>query len=283
MFGNVAPVVEALSEQDSRLFRDYYCALCRRIGKLSQPARLGLSYDMTFLAILLDSLSKTEPRTQGQRRCPLHPTKPTRHIESDGISYAADMSVLLIRAKVADDAKDEKNPFMNLASAIIRDRVSSRTVERNAINTQLAALSQVESKNLHDEDMAADCFAVLCGKLFAPEGFDENTQEALYWLGYNIGRWIYLLDAYDDLEHDIKKGCYNPFCTGGTAREIKAQRGAQIEQMLYYTLSEAAGAFDLLPINRYKSLLENIIYIGLAARQRSVMHAPAKGKQNEPI
>lgn len=285
MFGNVAPALDALSEQDKALFRGYYCSLCREIGRRSQPARLGLSYDMTFLAILLCSLDNSETDFDGRSRCALHPFKAApRAVRSKGLSYAADMSVLLIKAKLADDAADEKNPLFRTAASIIRsDSVCGRTREREIIASQLAALAKIEKENVKDPDAAADCFAVLCAKLFSPDFTDEKEREALYWLGYNIGRWVYLLDAYEDLEHDLKKGCYNPFAEGKSAAEFKSAHSAEIEEMLYFTLSSAAAAFDLLPVRRYKALLENIIYIGLNARQNYVLHGPRKEKGYEPI
>ena len=277
MFGNVAPATDALSEQDKELFRGYYCSLCREIGRRSQPARLGLSYDMTFLAILLCSLDNDKD-FDARSRCILHPFKTApKAVSSKGLSYTADMSVLLIKAKLADDAADEKNPLYRAAASVIRDgTISGHASERETIASQLAALTKIEEENIRDPDMAADCFAVLCAKLFSPEFIGAKEKEALYWLGYNIGRWVYLIDAYDDLEHDLKKGCYNPFADGRIAEKIKSERGAEIEETLYFTLSSAAAAFDLLPVRRYKSLLENIIYIGLSARQNYVLHGPRK-------
>ncbi len=281
MFGNVAPAPDALSEQDKRVFRGYYCSLCREIGSRSQPARLGLSYDMTFLAILLCSLDNSGTDFDGMSRCLLHPFKTApKAVSSKGLSYAADMSVLLIKAKLADDASDEKNPFFRAAASVIHDSsVTGYTAEREAIASQLAALADIERQNIHDQDMAADCFAVLCAKLFSPEFVGEKEREALYWLGYNIGRWVYIIDAYEDLAHDLKKGCYNPFAGEGSCEKFKSEQGSQVEETLYFTLASAAAAFDLLPISRYKSLLENIIYIGLSARQNYVLHGPRKEKR----
>lgn len=279
MFGYVTPAFEALSEEDKRIFRGYYCALCREIGKRSQPARIGLSYDMTFLAILLASLAE-EAAFSERVRCALHPFKRIPIAEpSRELDYSADMSVALIKAKLADDTRDEKNPLYAAANSLICDKSCKAKREREIISQKLAELAEIERKNLHDPDLAADCFATLCGEIFAAEFLDKQVREAIYWLGYNIGRWVYLTDAYADLEHDIKKHSYNPFAEGTDAAQIREQNGERIEELLYFALSEASAAYDLLPVKRFGTLLENIIYIGLPMRQEAVL----RGKERKRV
>lgn len=270
MFGYIVPAPDALSKEDMMLFRSFYCSLCREIGKRSQFARLSLSYDMTFLAILIEALAENEPVCERELRCPLHPLKPTQKFSGKGISYSADMSVVLIKAKLDDDARDENNPVYKLANKLIKEEIADIDRARAAVEGSLAALAEIEAENIRNPDAAADSFAKLCGEMFSLSPVPEKEKKTLYWLGYNLGRWIYLTDAYNDLEHDIKKNSYNPYADGSTADEIRKNKGEEITAMLKFTLAEAAAAFDLLNIKRYKSLLENIIYIGLPARLSEV-------------
>ncbi len=284
MFGNVIPAEKALSLEDRELFRGYYCALCREIGKRSQSARIGLSYDITFLALILEAISNEEPRFNKVIRCPLHPFKKTSIVsDSDAVRYAADLSVVLIKAKLDDDCRDKKNPIYRLANAIICDRTDCADEVRECIRQGLLSLDNIEKENRLVPDEAADCFAALCGGIFAAGTEDTTAKKPLYWLGYNIGRWTYLLDAYADIEEDIKNGSYNPFKTSSDARKIIEEKGDAIEEMLYFTLSQVSAAFDILKVKRYKSLLENIIYIGLVSRQEAVITQKRKEKGNEPI
>ncbi len=277
MFGYVVPAPDALSDDDKLLWQSFYCTLCRQIGKRSQPARLGLSYDLTFLALLIAGLSHTPPKFEGSHRCILHPTKKTNIYEAcDAFDYAADASVILIKAKLDDDRHDENNPLYSVASYFIKDNEAKQATLRDKISTSLFKLSEIEKENLLDVDLAADAFAVLCGELFRLSPTPESEKKALYWLGYNLGRWIYLIDALEDLESDIKKGSYNPFAKGGSFEEITLNEKSAIEEMLYFTLSEAASAYDLLSVKRYSSLLENIIYVGLPARLNEIMHKKGK-------
>ncbi|MEE0944222.1 MAG: DUF5685 family protein [Clostridia bacterium] len=270
MFGYIVPAPEALSQEDRMLFRSFYCSLCREIGKRSQFSRLSLSFDMTFLAILIEALAEKEPVCDRTVRCIVHPLKPTQKLSGKGISYSADMSVILIKAKLDDDARDESNPLYRIASKLIKEDIPNNDSARAAVERSLAALAEIEGNNIKNPDAAADCFAKLCGEMFSLSPVPEKEKKAIYWLGYNLGRWIYLTDAYNDIEHDIKKNSYNPYADGGTADEIRENRGKEITEILKFTLAEAAAAFDLLNVKRYKSLLENIIYIGLPARLAEV-------------
>lgn len=283
MFGYVTPAFDALSEEDRNLFRSFYCSLCRQIGKSSEAARLSLSYDLTFLAILHSALADGEPQRLGRHKCLLHPIKAAGEIfENDALSYAADLSVILIKAKLDDDIKDENSLKARIGNIILKDKVCGRADERRTISLSLERLSVIEAENDRNPDLAADCFAKLCADIFSAPFADSGSKDTLYWLGYNLGRWIYLTDAVCDLEKDIKKGSYNPYADGRSYDEIMVSRRQEIERSLCFTLSEVAAAFDLLDIKRYGTLLENIIYIGLPARLKTALYGAGK-EQNGSI
>ncbi len=274
MFGYITPAISALSDEDKALWQSFYCTLCRQIGEISQTARLGLSYDLTFLAILIAAISDIEPTVSGMRRCILHPFKKTaEYAPSEAFSYAAGASVILIKHKLDDDRRDDKNILCGILANMIKDdRVALYDLD-NEILTSLARLDEVEKQNLIDLDRSADCFAVLCARLFSLSPAPESQKKPLYWLGYNLGRFIYLLDAWEDLKSDIKKGSYNPFADGRAVDEI-LNDAPRVQDMLTFTLSEAAAAYDLLDVKRFSAILENVIYAGLPARLELIM----KGK-----
>lgn len=279
MFGYITPAFEVLSEEDKLLFRSFYCSLCREIGKNSQAARLALSYDMTFLAILLSALAEDKPESMGKQKCLLHPLKAaTECFENPSIKYAADLSIILTKAKFDDDIKDDHSLKARIGNSVLSDSIHGREKERTAIISALATLSDVEAEGVHNPDLAADSFAKLCAEIFSIPSEKDAEREALYWLGYNLGRWIYLTDAVNDLEKDIKKGSYNPYADGRSYDEILKDRKSDMEEGLCFTLSQAAAAFDLLDIKRYKPLLENIIYTGLPARLKAVLYGKSEEK-----
>lgn len=277
MFGYVTICREHLSEEGFNAFRAYYCGLCREIGKrCSQFARLGLSYDITFLAIVLSSL--TDDGETNTRHCLVKMGKEHPCVENDkAVEYAADMGVLLSYLKLLDDWNDEKNVKALLEMQLFRGAVKKAKnrypkvyEEIKACLDKLSALEKEQSKSI---DETADCFAKILEILFTPDFVtDEAQRRALAWLGYNIGRWIYIIDAYNDLEKDIKERNYNPFIY---ADEVNT---ADISESLTFTLENASSAYNLLSIKRNREVIENIIYTALKLKQNAII-----GETNESL
>ena len=277
MFGYVTICREHLTDEDFDTFRAYYCGLCREIGRrCSHPARLGLSYDITFLAITLSSLFEDGERHT--RRCAVKGFKQHDCIENDrALSYAADMGVILTYLKLLDDWKDERSVKARLKMLLFH-RAAAKARRRypevyNEIKTHLDALGTLEEAMSDSVDETADCFAKILETLFTPDFItDEYTRRALAWLGYNIGRWIYIIDAYKDREKDKKENSYNPFNCRGVfdAKET--------EESLTFTLENAASAYNLLKIKRNKNIMENILFTALRLKQAQIL-----GEINESV
>ena len=130
----------------------------------------------------------------------------------------------------------------------------------------------LEKENIQDIDLAADPTAKMLSKLFAlcsPDG----EMRALERLGYSMGRWIYILDAANDLEEDIKKKRFNPFKAEiKEDTDIKEFIKNRVTSSLNICICEAESAFDLLEIMRFKNILGNIIYLGLEDSQQQIIN-----------
>ncbi len=256
MFGYVNVCRDELKVKELKLFHAYYCGLCKRQGKLCGAAsRLILSYDFTVLALLLDSMEEQRPEISAGR-CMLHPFKKRPVVtQSPCMDYCAQMSVALAYYKALDDHTDDgvsiKSAALALKPAVnkIKNKYPDKLYN---IEKYLAEITEAEKTGKKNIDIPAAAFGKLMAELFCK---DETENRALYEFGYNIGRWIYVMDAIDDFEKDKKKGRYNPF---STAEEIAEQANA-----VWYNLSAAAAAFELLEIKRNKSILDNIVYTGL--------------------
>ena len=295
MFGYVTVYKELISEADYTIFKQYYCGLCRAIGRrCSQTARLGLSYDLTFLAIVLSSISDDETESEN-KPCIIHPIKKRESIKNDmATDYAADMGVLLDYLKLLDDWHDEKS-IKALFGILLFYGGMKKARKRHKkcsgeIKAQLSRLSKLEKENSSDIDECADCFAKILETLFTPEFItDENQRRVLSWLGYNIGRWIYVIDAVNDMEKDYKKGSYNPFNSGfdgGDYTEYVKKLKEDKKLTLTFTLENAASAFELLDIKKNHTLIEGLIYDCLKYRQTQILEgqrSQMKGNENEPI
>jgi len=275
MFGYVHVNKALLSEEDFRIFRAYYCGLCKQIGKNSQIARLGLSYDMTFLLTLLCAISEEEPKVESGK-CLLHPLKKDIFVtEAKALEYVSDMSILLVLKKLEDDKLDEKSLKAFFGEKVYK-KAAKKAVKRYfnkdaEIEKYLKSLSELEKTECEDSDKTADCFAKICELIFLPDYItDKNTRKILAWLGYNLGRWIYLIDALDDVKNDVKKNRYNPFkqrfLKDGWEKLCK-----DVEVTLTYTLANIAAAYDMLDVKRNDTILKNIIYSGLDGVQKRIL------------
>lgn len=263
MFGYVNVYKDLLRVCDYNVFRGYYCGLCKQLGKnFNQLTRFGLSYDMTFLAILMSSLDEEKPEMK-MENCIAHPLskRPVIH-DDNGISYSADMSIMLMYLKLKDDWVDEKS--IKSFAAIFYHHSYKKVVKKykrqyDIVVRNMQNLRKAELENSSNPDKVADCF----GKVLETV-FDKNADnKALAWLGYHIGRFIYITDAYNDFEKDVKNKSYNPFVVmlgeNGDKNSIKEE----VTNSLTFTLSEISNAYNLLNIKKNKELLDNIVYLGL--------------------
>ncbi|MCD8391433.1 MAG: DUF5685 family protein [Firmicutes bacterium] len=276
MFGYVTICRDCMSDDEYNTFRAYYCGLCKETGRqCSQVSRLGLSYDITFLALLLSSLEEGEP-CFAERRCAVHPCVKCKVVENDrAVSYAANMGVLLSYLKLADDWRDERS-FKALFGAAFLRRGTVKAKKRyatqyEAIERELRRLDEYE-KSGGGLDECADCFAKILECLFAPEFItDETAARVLKWFGYNLGRWIYVTDAYNDIEKDLKTRSYNPFLKNGADAGVKERVRDKTKFSLTLNLNELAAAYELLDIKKNDGIIRSVIYTSLTAVQNKVL------------
>ena len=275
MFGYVTICGECMDKADLEMFSAYYCGLCAATGEqCSQLARLALSYDITFLAAVLSALDKSKPEII-ERRCMAHPTKRKKRVVNDrALDYAANMGTLLMYAKLCDDMADERS-LKAIPGRLALSGGMKRARERyprqyEGITRRLRELDERE-KNNACLDEAADCFAKILEILFTPEFItDESERKILSWFGYNIGRWIYVIDAYDDIEKDLKRGGYNPFISE-LEKTDKAEIAKRLSLTLTLNLNAAASAYELLRVYKNDGIIRHIIYTSLYMRQKNIL------------
>jgi len=260
MFGYVMANVRELSKEQRQRYGSVYCGICRRIRTQSSPAaRLTLSYDMAFLALMLMSLYEPE-EAAGTRACGLHPVKPRRWVDSEYIRYAADMNVALAYYNAKDDCYDDRNPLAAaLAGSLekclpeIRQRYPRQC---GAMERCIRQLSELEGENCPNPDLPAACFGELMGQLLVYR--EDRWSENLRQLGMALGRYIYLADAAVDYRRDARKKSYNPFLAMGTGGD-----GARWEKYLLLAMGRCTDYYERLPLVQDKALLDNILYSGI--------------------
>lgn len=273
MFGYITICKEELKIKEYNMYKAYYCGLCKALGKnYSQAMRLGLSYDLTFLAMLMDSIATENVEVESERCLKHIGAKQNVVKNSDALIFCSDINVLLTYYKLLDDIKDSF-PLKALTLIIPYILPAKKARKRQSylagrIKRHLNELAKVEKSGTDDTDLAAHHFACLLEDIFAG---DDNLRK----LGYNLGRFIYLIDALDDYEKDLKSGNYNPLVKK-FGNDFKGAKEFA-EQSLIYTLSCGASEYEKLNILKNKEILDNIIYFGLKQRLYTVL----KGKNNE--
>lgn len=261
MFGYVTTNQEELKIKDFRRYQTFYCGLCRDLGdRHGQTARLTLTYDMTFLAVLLTGLYEPEERVE-ERFCPLHPAKKRICRRNAAVSYAADMNLLLCYYNLLDDWLDEKKPVPLALARMIRGDVREIMIkyprQARAVRQYMKKLRECELENSPDLDRASGDTGRMLAEIFVWK--DDHWKETLGKVGFYLGKFIYLMDAFEDVEKDRKTGNYNPWRF--IADEEKFQdRALQILTML---AARCSGEFEKLPVVEYVDILRNILYSGI--------------------
>lgn len=271
MFGFVQANVQDLNDNEKERYQAVYCGLCRTLGQqYGSLAKLGLTYDLTFLTLLLSSLY--EPSEQsGSGRCIIHSCKAHSYVQNRCTEYAADMTIALTYHKCLDDWKDERNlAGRSYAALLAKSYQKVRTlypVQCNVMEQELSVLAVIEAECNPSPDAGANAFGTMMGSMFTYK--NDNWSEAMYALGYGLGKYIYLADAAVDLEHDRKHGNYNPLAELSMPPE-------ELRPVLKTILGEVSSAFESLPLVQDVNLLRNILYSGIWIKYNRKMEKERK-------
>jgi hypothetical protein len=283
MFGYILPDKPELKIREYETYRAYYCGLCRAIKKNhGNLPRLTLTYDTAFLALFLSSLAEEPPKFR-EIRCFLHPLKRRKIItDSEVLGYAADMNVLLSWLNLKDKWKDEQSlparAGMIALKSAYRGVVKRYPEKSRIIHDRLEELSELEDHKCDSIDEAAEPFARLMEEIICCQPVCNviRDESILRRIGYHVGKWLYTIDALDDLEKDSKSKSYNPFLyqyhyRGERIEEFRSSIAQDAEFLLIHTLSELAKSFELLEFKRHKEITGNIIYLGMQKKTDTIL------------
>ncbi len=269
MFGYVRPLKGELRVREYEAFRIAYCGLCHSLRRQGgAAARYVVNYDFTFLAMLL--MGDT-PACVVKRRCPVHPFRRRRCLESCAeLEKAADCSLILSWWKLRDTLEDEgfwRSVPARLALLFLRRayrRASRREADFDgAVSARLADLSRMERLGESSLDRQADCSAVILRSCAETVG-DEERRRVLEELFYHVGRFVYILDAVEDLPEDLRRERPNPLrerC--GADGKLPEEEREELQLTLDLSLQRISAAYQLLGQGPWSGILENIIYLGM--------------------
>ena len=292
MFGYVKVNSAELKVKEYELYRGAYCGLCRSMGKCTgQCSRMTLNYDFVFLALVRLAIVP-EKVCFKQRRCLAHPLKKRNSMErNQALDYCSAASAILNYQKVADDIADEKGlkrlkarlamPLVAHARRKALKRFPQLKELDASVDERLAKLAEIEKSKCGSVDIPAACFGEILGEIMS-FGFEGADRRIAYELGKNIGAWIYIADAIDDMEADLKKGRYNPFLElyGGRIPD-----GEELESIFFAVknhLYGAEAAVDLIDGDgSVKNIIQNIIYLGITERTQEIIKSYTKDKSGK--
>lgn len=268
MFGYVTIDKPELKVKEFYRYKSYYCGLCRTLKEeYGFRGRMTLSYDMAFLVLLLTSLYET-PTKELQSHCPLHPVKKIPMLQNEISEYGAKMNILLVYFKCEDDWKDDKSlkgiAGMHLFRKKAKELCKEYKRQAQVIQKQLKVLAVYEEKQEETLDLAAGAFGKLMAELFVYK--EDMWEQELRNFGFYLGKFIYIMDAYDDLEEDLKTGSYNPLKAVKKNSKDDNDYENTVQQILVMMMAEATAAFEKLPLLWDSEILRNILYSGVWAK-----------------
>ena len=284
MFGYVKPEKPYLYMKDDTLYNALYCGVCKSIGKnCSQKARLSLTYDIAFFSALVHNLANEDVEITRQR-CVTHWIKKRPMVKKGDrlTDLSAMINVELAYYKIKDDILDGNGGKVKLAffkrshKKVLKSHPEiSKIIEKNYDD-----LFKLENQKCSVFDMVCDPFSKMMEEL-GEYALGEKSTESAKKLFYFLGKWIYLIDALDDYEKDVKEGSYNPFyyCYGekNTLKEMLELHGKEVSFAFSDVFASLKTATTECKFYFNKDLIDNVIYRGIPSVTLKILK---KGKEN---
>ncbi|MDD4002878.1 MAG: DUF5685 family protein [Clostridia bacterium] len=278
MFGYVTPDKPYLYIKDFTLYKSVYCGICKSLKQYGTLPRITTNYDSVFLSILLHNYLNIDYNIKRQN-CILHPLKKRNIAQTDELSkLIVSISVMLVYHKFTDDIIDGEGFFKRLLRFFTVKRAYKKAKKLlpaadKVITEEYNRLRAFEKENCSSIDMVSDCFAMMMQKL-CPLLLKETDSE-MERLFYSIGKWVYLIDALDDLEKDKKNGNYNPLIAAYGSFDDLAEFKTKIKTDLQFTFNcifnTIEESFNNIKFNFNTDIIRNVLFGGLKTRTNLLM------------
>ncbi len=287
MTGYIKAFKPELKIKDYEIYKGVYCSVCKALGRLYSPlAQLLLSFDFTFLSLVRIAV-KPECKNFTSGRCCYNPVKKCLKCnEKDEIERSADIVIMVSYYKLKDDIADSgfiKRFFLRLllpiAKLMHRKAVLREPFLDDAIKAAMSEQSEIELNEKTSVDIAADPSAKALAAVFS-QGYYGDDKQLLWRFGYMLGRWVYLIDAAEDIVEDIESGSFNPFKAKFPTKQAadSDEFKSYVEGILNMTAGEVAATFEKVKFYRFKDIIENVIYDGLYSVQNDILNRRCEKK-----
>ena len=280
MFGYVRPMIPELKVKEHELYKACYCGLCRTMGKRTGcMSNMTLNYDFVFL-VLLRKVAEKRTGIVKMRRCAAHPFKRRPMLEIDeSLEYCAKTSVMLTRLKLKDNINDSRGFKKFMARIAGLTRIFLKRTEKGLrpleqeLQEKIDKLSLIEKENTDSLDTASSVFGELLSTV-ASYGLEGQEATLCAKIGYHLGKWIYTIDAIDDLADDAKTGSFNAIVNAFGANPTNEQRD-MIRIAMMLELDEMSKALEALDFSQHRDvegIMKNILYLGMVDKTKTVLN-----------
>lgn len=276
MFGYVTTDFPNLYVKDVVLYKAAYCGLCKSIAEVcGTRGRFLLNYDLTFLSVFLHNVLGKDLKVE-KKHCILHPItkRPVAAVDELSRRIAA-LNVILAYYKLTDDVLD-------VGKGKIRRSVFKKAYRRAAksepkldaiVKGGYQSLIALEKENTDDIGRAAEPFGDMMRNVFK-ELTGEKFTENLSAVAYNLGKWIYLIDAVDDFDKDKSKGSFNVFVNSypdiGDKSRFLTEKKEDLQFIFGEILSNVYSAAQAVEYNFNHDLTDNILFKGILIRTKYI-------------
>lgn len=277
MFGYVRADTPYLYIKDDTLYRAMYCGVCKGIAQVcGNTARMGLSYDITFLSVILHNIKGVDVKIEKQH-CLTHCIRSRQMAEVDEMTrQLGALNVLLAYYKYTDDIQDGdggRGRRLFFKKGFKRAKAKYPEIEK-LVRENLTEQGKIEKAKTESVDRAADATAnILAG--FSDMVLEEKANEYTHNLFYAVGKWIYLIDALDDYDKDRKKGAYNPFYFAFNAERkedlLKGKRGEEVKYIFHSIFFDIRENLSKISFRFNRDLSDNILLRGLPKTTKEIM------------
>lgn len=281
MFGYLKPCKPYLLVKDYELYKSVYCGLCKKLSEeYGAMAKMVLSYDCTCYALLAMGLNGRCEGVQ-KKHCTCNPMKSCLYClgGNDELSLASAITVVTVYYKLEDDIKDSSfiksipSRLLKLFASSWRKKSLKKYPEVDEIVSELNDnQARAEALKNPDIDQSAEPTAIMMKKLMLLLAKTDEEKAIFGEFGYFLGRWVYLMDAADDYDKDIKKKNFNPFVYELKDKQLTLQqRSEYINSVLNLTASRVVSAFNLMQVKTFTAIAENLVTMGLGEMQKKII------------
>ncbi len=280
MFGYVIPDKMNMFMKDYYNYKAYYCGLCKRIGiDCGQLMRISTNYDMVFFDMFCHAVMEVSPKYHDEP-CILSPKKKTVVKGDELTDKVVDINTLLMYYKLLDDKLDSKKA--DIAKGVARSLVVSGKYKKakknfpeldNLFASEYERLRDMEKQGTFSIDMLADPFANMLSQS-AKSVLCDKCSSDIENMFYYLGKWVYIIDAVDDVEKDFKNKEFNPFFVGYNYQnqdKFFEDKGKELEFLLMSSYNAIKNAYKNIELKFNEGAITNILWYGILMRTQDVL------------